>query len=371
MPVITNCTARFAYNNYINIPSVTLNSPTEDATYPFTNAKDDFRTRFWRLGGRFSIDATNNKIYFNDGSPRTGTIVISEYSTGASLATAIQTAMNAVSSGYTVTYSSLKFTISHASSFTLNISTTTTAIWESIGFITGVDQSGTSHTSDESRRHYPYEYINLDLGANAQVSFMAMVSDPTNDFPISNQAEIRIVANNVNDFASPALNRLVYHTDRDRGVFHWIIDEDSNYRYWQIRIADTYNPSELDIGHIYFGNSEGFASTNVSGFNRSFTDFSQLSEAEDGTQYADTRPSLTNIGNISINLASTEDVDKIFDIYKKVGKHTPFFFSIDPGGIISTRVSDLTHFVFFNGEPSIDHNFYNRYNISLSLREAI
>jgi hypothetical protein len=125
------------------------------------------------FNSQYTVDSRNNKIYFNDGSDRTGTVASAQY-TGATIATAIQTAMNAASSGYSVSYDSStnKLTLSHASSFVLTLSNTTNAIWDFIGFATGTDSSSTtSHTStNQINLTSKYIYMTLDIADNPELS---------------------------------------------------------------------------------------------------------------------------------------------------------------------------------------------------------
>lgn len=95
----------------------------------------------------------NDKFYFREGASTYRTATMPEgFYTSSNIAAAVQTQMNAVSSGYTVTLSTLtnRLTIANASSFTIN-STSDGSLPNScaplLGFGTSASSSGTSITA--------------------------------------------------------------------------------------------------------------------------------------------------------------------------------------------------------------------------------
>jgi len=54
-----------------------------------------------------------------------------------------------------------------------------------------------------------------------------------------------------------------------------------------------------------------------------------------------------------------------------LGLTKPFFISIDPTGIVSTKISDLTKFVYFNSQPVFNHIIYKTWATSFSVREVL
>lgn len=104
-----------------------------------------------------NITATDTKLDFSDGSPKVATITAKVYKDPTDLASAIQTAMNSVSSGITVAYSSStgKYTISKASG-TLSLLWFTGAnaantVGDKIGFDTSADDTGSlSYLADNA-----------------------------------------------------------------------------------------------------------------------------------------------------------------------------------------------------------------------------
>ena len=125
------------------------------------------------VSSEYDINDRNNQIYFTvSATPYTGTIVNGKYG-GSSLATAIQTAMNAQLSGNTVSFdsSTYKITISRGASFTLDITSTTNAVWEYIGFNGSADLTASSHTGTGLVNTTSlYYYVTMDCVRNQKFS---------------------------------------------------------------------------------------------------------------------------------------------------------------------------------------------------------
>ena len=102
-------------NNYLSLNNNSFNYSSQLTGYEASNIYDDFRSSLWITTGQFEITSSNMNLYFNASGAKTATIAVGSYTTPALLAAAIQAAMNAVSSGFTVSYDSAgetyKFTI--------------------------------------------------------------------------------------------------------------------------------------------------------------------------------------------------------------------------------------------------------------------
>lgn len=133
-----------------------------------------------------TVSAANNIINFNDGGVLTATVASGTYS-GATLAAAVQAALNTASAGYTVAYSSATrlFTISKATPFSLLWASgaaapagTNTSARNVLGFL-AVDLSGTnSYTSDFAPLFTPTSvYVQMDT---ATVTITAGANDRIN-----------------------------------------------------------------------------------------------------------------------------------------------------------------------------------------------
>ena len=133
--------------------SASLNSSTDFIVYFQPNivgAKSVSLQEATIPNTQYSINSSNNLIYFTDGSGSwVGTITPGSYNT-ITILTAIATAMNAVSSGYSATYNSSTFfiTISNSGDFELTFGTNTTdSAAYPLGFANANTTSATSQTS--------------------------------------------------------------------------------------------------------------------------------------------------------------------------------------------------------------------------------
>ena len=370
MPIIDNCDFQFMYNNQFDSAYNSLTIDSEKSGFPFTNAIDTDLFKEWKIESHFKIDATNNKLYVD---ALTATLTIANY-TGATLATEVQTQLNAVSSGYTVAYSTTthRFTITNSGSVSLILSNQTTAAWFTLGYSSITDQTGTSFPADEQRNHYPSVQVTIDVGYNANIGFLGIFSKLGTPFSISENATVTIEGDNLNFLGTIALTKTA--TITQNGAFSVINDVESEYRYWRITIEDIYNINgpEINMGYLYLGYASQANERNISvGFNHGLVDRSVTSVAENGTLYFDSKTKTNQFGNITIPLAKETTRDVIEDLFQTVGKTTPFVIAIDPKTEISSSIDKFTKLVRFTSDPVYNHIHYNIFNISFTLEEVI
>lgn len=352
-----------------NAPTITTSSQL--AGYEFTKALTYNRQETFKPTGRFLISATNNLLYFNDGSNKIATIPALDYSTGALLAVAIQTALNTISSGFTVSYTNNLFIIARSSAYTLRLSQTTNTIHYSIGFTSIIDLSVlTSAQANEKRCHYPYEEIQVDFGHNAIIDFFAMIGRLDQEFQVSDSATIIILANNINDFTTPQLNVTAYVGNK--GAFYSFNEIESAYRYWRIRIQDFQNPlgSSFEISNCYLGQGQQLEYRNVSnGFDFSLNDTTGVSESESGVKYFDQGYKFFNFGGLNFSLLNPTNLDTLINLFDDQGINLPFYLCIDPKTCVSTDISKLNRLVRFSDSPRAQHVFYNYYSVNANFTE--
>ncbi len=367
---------RFMVNNFAKSDAyMSVSVTSEEALYPFSNASTDNRTKVYRAKGRFQITSTTNKIYINDGSNKTITLTAGEYTSAAALATHVQTQLNASSSAWTVTYSATtyKFTIAHTGSATLRFSQTSNQAWNVLGYMTIVDLVGTSWISNETRAHYPNEYIKYDMGYFIELGFVGIIGDPFSEFKISTASTITLEANTIDDFTSPPLSITLTRTPQ--GAFKFIDTDETLYRFIKITIQDVYNPlgpNGVEIGHIYVGDFQVVEYMNISkGFSFEEIDPSVTAFSESGVSFNDVKEQRTNFDNLTYGLIQTDAITRLKEIYRRVGRTTPFFVSLDPTLCVLDPISDLTRFVYFNSNLKFQHAFSHYFNMSFTLREAL
>lgn len=369
-------TIRFMANNLAIRSSDNYTKSSEVSGYPFTNCQNSKRAQYWKPKGLFVIDSTNNKLYINDGSDKTITIVSNSYIGPAQLAAQLQLELNGASSGWTVTYSTTtyKFTISRSGSATLRFSQTTNSVWDTIGFTGAIDTTATTWTADQIRIHTS-EFVRWDLTTSRPVTFFAMICPINEDFALSQTATIKIQANNLDVWTAPPLDETL--TTTENGVFRFFDDlDDYTYRYWRLEIIDVDNPlgpEGIHISHIYLGDHVTFSDNRTVGFGYDFgvVDPTVLTEAESGTMYFDTKPKYSTFKNLGLDLLKREHKDDLLTLYKRVGKSVPFYMSIDPLLTYTDSLDELTKFVHFSEEPRFRHVMRDLFSSNVGFREVI
>lgn len=351
----------------------TSNSTTTliDSSFPFSNMLEDGRFKITKFTGTFEIDATNQNLYINDGSFKTIQITIGQYS-ASDLATQIQTQLNSSSSNWTVSYSTTtyKFTLARSSGTkTLVLSNSSNAVWDSLGFVGTTDQDASE--ADEQRNHTK-EYIEIDLGTNAnEVGFFGLLTPADTAFPISENATVELLVSNLQNWSLPA--RTITPTRNDFGMFAFLDDQDSRYRYWRLEITDRQNINGpgFEFSNIYLGTYTTLANRNVnSGFVKNWIDPSDTFRAESGATYSNIRQRYLQLDSLTINYMDQSDRKKLEQLYYDFGRHKPFWISLDPLENCST-IEELTRYVYFNLDPSFSHFKSSVYSMSFSVRDAL
>lgn len=362
----TTNSIRFGNNNFVNADA-TMTYSTFNSSYPVARIYDPRRSIYSLFRGNFLIDATNNKIYINDGGDKTITLTSAEY-TGATLATHIQTQLNASSSNWTCSYSSTtyKFTINRTSGTgVLKFTTTTTAAWDTLGYTTAVD-TNVPVTSDESRIH-THEYIVLDLGTSQTIGFVGVVGPIDEEFGFSSYSTIKIQGNNTNTWTSPTTN--VTLTRDSSGAFAF---PDTSHRYWRLYFEDRENasgPTALKIGYISISTALTYAVTSIAnGFSVEYVDNSSVIASENGTKYFDTRPVYWTLSG-GIGLVSGTEMTDLQQFFFDTGITEPFFISIDPSLSVFSYHRDVTKLVRFSSVPTLTHVIRDVFNASIEVEE--
>ncbi len=364
---------RFADNNLASAVAATVTASSAQSSFPLTNLTNSFRFKTWKPAGNFTIDATNNKIYINDGSDKTVTLTNANY-TYTTLASHIQTQLNASSSSWTCTYSTttFKFTIGRsAGTKIIRLTQTTGAAWDTLGYTGTADVTTT--VADEQRNHTS-EYVDIDLGAASEVTFLGLLGPLGEVFSISSTATVYLYGNTSASMTAPALS--VALTPDTHGIYKWIDDNaDTTYRYWRVKFVDRLNtagPLSFKFGHLYLGDHTTITSRNVtSGFDTTLVDTSEAVTSETGAAYFSTGYKMRTYDSVLIENLDATNVATLEQCFYDLGRSSAFYISLDPTLLASVAASDLTRYVVFNSDPTFTHIKSTYYSVSLSFREVM
>lgn len=372
-----NVNIRFMENNFAELITASVMVSSELAAFPFSNAINKFRSLVWKPSGHFEITTSNQALYINDGSDKTVNITVGDYDTPDDLATQIQTDLNAASANWTVQYDTLtgdyRFKISNSGSVTLRLSQTTNSIWDTLGYTTSLDLVGTSFYADQQRNHTD-EYCIFDMGYNAEMLFFAAIGPLEEIFSITSSAMVTLEGSNLNQWNAPPFS--VTLSQGPRGIYEFLDNnDDTSYRFWRFRIVDRLNPNGpegISIGHIYIGDYITLTSRSIQrNIGKKLIDPSDVLIAENGALYFNKKPKYTSITNLKISYIPRDDKDILEQMFSDLGISTPFYISLDPTLQISNELSEFTKYVVFDSEPSFDHVFADKFDMSFQIKELL
>ena len=355
--------------NYGNDNVCSVSSELTD--FEKDNLFNDQRTLLFKFNGNFEITTSNQNLYVD---ALTITLTVGNY-TAATLATHMQTQLNASSSGYTVTYSTTtyKFTITRTSAFTLALSSTTNAVWDDIGWVTSSDLTGsTSYTSEEMRVHTD-EWIKFSFAGQTDVGFVGLVGDLNNALDISEYATVTLQGNNSDVWTSGSVAYETTLTRTTNGLFKFIDTETRQYQFWRIQIIDRTNPlgPNLSLGYCYIGTFTNFSHNIDVGFSASRIDNSSVFRSDGATLYFDSKVKNLALGNLRIAFLTTDDKLSLENLFNDKGVTQPFFISLDPQLAVSSGLDEFTKFVRFGSNISMNHIINSYYQCSFELVEVV
>lgn len=355
---MSNINARFCFNNWLN--ATTYSASSSASGYPATNLFGGIRSKIWQANGLFEITATNNKVYINS---TTYTLTVGSY-TSATLITHF----NTVTSTTLSRSATGRFVITLGGSGTLNLSSTSNAVWSTLGFLGSSDLTSTAFTADE-RRYNTSEWIKADLGV-PQIAHFACLIPPAGEAFSAPTATITLQGNNVDDWVSPEVSEAMEVSSA--GAFVAPSTTATNAcRYWRIKISDVKN-SAISAAVAYIGDAVITSNTNVStGFSRNNIDQSIRQYSEGGQLYVDRRPRLTSLSSVGVMYLTGQELIDMEQLVYDLGVGRPFFLCVDPQNQVSTTLSQMSHYVEVDGEVTFSHVLASYYNLSFNLREVI
>lgn len=349
--------AKFSFNNFID--SNTLTASSSLSGYPSANLYSGVRSKVWKANGLFEISASNNKVYING---TTYTLTAGSY-TSATLITHF----NSVTGKTLSRNSNGRFVITLVSSGTLNLSSTSNAIWSTLGFLTSTNLTGTVFTADE-RRYNTSEWLKVDIGQPQIPDFAALIPPANEVFSCSN-ASIKLQGNNVDVWTSPQVDESM--TVSSSGAFIATAEDLEPCRYWRILIDDVTN-NGISAAVAWISSSIVNVNTNVAtGFTRTRSDTTIRNVSENGQVYSDRRPRVLSLSSLSVQYLKGQELIDMEQLAYDLGTGRPFFIIIDPALTVSTTLDQMTHYVEVIGDVEFSHILNSYYNMSFSLREVL
>lgn len=376
---------RILTQNFIDLDVVSnATVSSEQAAFPVANIYNlQRRSKVWRSNGFYLIDATNNKIVFQEttGVDLTATITIGEYTSFTALATEIKTQMEVAGAS---TYTISKDTNTKKTKFASNgfggggifkIMWTTDAVTQAmaalLGFLTTENDTGAlTYTADELTIGTE-EWIKWDFGISTNPKAFCLIGPRNRPIKISPSATLTIQASETDNWAAPSYEQVLTYNDEVISLFSDTGLHTEALRFWRLLIDDVHNPNGyVEIGSIFLGDyftpSQGAARFPFEG---DYVDNSITIFSEGGQSFSDVREQTERfsfqISNMTI--AEKESMDSVF---RAVGTSQPFFISMDPLNVFST-LTNYIRYVKFEVAPKYTLGNPGLFECSIQLREEL
>lgn len=375
-----NCHFRLLDNNFNNTDVATITYSSQlSSTFGAANTRTDKRSEYWKPSGNFEVTTSNQSIYISDGSLKTATLTVGSYATPALMAAQVQTALNAVSSSWTCTWSSStnRFTIGRTGTAVLHFNTTTNAAWDMLGFTAtaAANISSSTYTAEEPRIHTS-EWYQLDLGLPYPAPAFCAVCPITEAFQLTGATSIKIMADNVDaNWSAPIFSATITATDRGIFSFHDVDGATMTFRYWRFQFVDRQNtagPSTFKFSHLYFGDYVTSTLSNIAtGIEIADEDPSDELVTDSGQQFYNTKPKVRRFSSLSIENMDATARRELQRAFLRMGRTTIGYLAIDPTVEISASTDELTIFGRFARDPTLSHVIRDLYTVSMEFREAV
>lgn len=375
---------RLYVNNHATADGASLTVSSAVSDFPGANVIDERRWKRHRTQGRFKITSANKKLYINDGSDKTITLTEGEYTSGAALASHIQTQLNASSSNWTCSYGTSttgRFSFGRSSGTAiLKLTTTTDSVADTVGWTAATDQNVGIGAVGQARRNHTSETWRFDLGVARDVTGFIAIPPSDDVYAPSASATLTLKASTTG-FVTFAETWSLTRTDR--GVFKHF-ESAETYRYWEFEVVDRENPGVtnadgdvilngqyLDHAQMFLGEHAGPTTRTVGlGFDRRLVDPSDVTRTEGGAVFTRLRTKYWEIGGVTLDwLTQAERLD-LEAAVAEVGVAVPFFLALDPGAEVSEDGGEFTKYVMLEGSPSFRHQRWQYHGHTYSFREV-
>ena len=367
---------RILDTNYVFDDATDILPTSENSLYPASNLRSHIRAKAWRSSGYFVIDATNNKLDFDEGGGELVATITSGNYTASTLATEIKTQLDTAGGDtYTVSYSTSdgRWTIASDGS-TLELlwdtgTDTAVSIGSTIGFDTSTDDTGLlSYESDFTAIHTE-EAVVFDLLAATDIDSFVMLFDPFEGVKLSGSASVHLQANATNSWSSPAVDiTLSLDTIYDSYTHYFATAQ--NYRYWRVQIIDPTNANlYVEIPFVSLAMGTQLSQMPQIGFQQGQTDLSQFASNEFGHRFYDVYPNQRSFAFEYVALTSS-DTETLWRIFQLRGNSEPFVVVIDPLAALFDK-DRFTFYGYISGDLVTVNSFYNFFDTSFSMVEAL
>jgi len=370
--------------NYLDSDIISnATASSEQSPFPAENIYNaQRRSKVWRSDGNWVIDATNNRLKFQetDGVDLQAFLTDGTYTSTTSFLAMLKTQMEAATgaaSTYTIAQDTSTFKIKFTSNlagggniFKLRWSQNTT-IAGNLGFGTADDSGQSTYTADLLRLNMG-EWLKWDMGLSTNPKAFILAGDRNRPLQLSQSGTYKLMGNETDIFTGPTYEKSLTYNGRaiveiDTTGFHsealryWYLDiddKDSPIGWNEIGVAflgDFFNPTRGRPTFPFQANPEDRSPTVFSSGGQTFSD--ELEKTEN-----------FNVEWQFLTTSEKEELDEHFDNY---GTSKPFFVVMDSSSAYSSSANYYTRYVKFARDPSYVLVSPDNYTYRMELREEL
>jgi len=347
---------RLCVTNRIQAPATILTASSAATGSPVSRLKDQLRSKSWRSAVGWTIVAgQNDKIdFYRDSFTLVATIATGTYATGALLAAAIVTALEASDAGpiWACSYSGTthKFTISADEVFTLlwlSGANTLTAPHKDLGFAVADTGSATSQTG-AAEVYQSRHWLKADL-----VTAAAVLSGIVVNHNSGTGGTYTLQGNATDVWSAPTVNQVLSGDAAIRIAYL----ATQTLRYWRLVIDDPGNAlGYAEVGIWFAGPYTQPTVSYAIGFTKAWEELSEVTVAISGAHFQDEKARRPTWG---LQWSEIVEADRaaLAAAFALVPKGRCFFFSFDAVttpteteyGFLADGISEaLTSGLYFN-----------------------
>lgn len=362
---------RFLYDNRWQAGTLYSYS-SQHNNFPATASQHPWPTYPWRSRygsgsgwGRFEITASvNDRLDFDQGAGALAASLTAGMYTATTLASHIQTQMNAVGTGITVSYSDTtrKFTITKASG-TLNLRWQTGAnvarsVGDTIGYLTAADDTGSLSYAADNVRIHTSEELAIDLAAAESIDTVAVFGHN-----LQGGASMRLQGSSSSTFATTPFDQAL--TVASPAIVELMTA--GNYRYWRLLVVDRDNPAGyVQVGLVVSGSYKELSRNCLGDWELTPEDPTQKIYSAGRQLSADRRAQYHTLA-LRFDQMTLSDLTTVREMFAQVGTSGGVLVAIDA----AAHKYDWTWLMTFTGAPRATISKVQKVSFALSFEEVL
>lgn len=205
--------------------------------------------------------------------------------------------------------------------------------------------------------------IVFDFGETSDVNTVFLISDKRNGFGFST---ITLQFNATNTWGSPAASEVVTFST-EHGIGFTEFTTTHSYRFCRAVITSTLGYCE--VANLFLGKKDDLIRS--INFGWSYRDLELVNQKTNryGQIFSDII-SRQKVITCSIQHMTKDNLDEFFKVYDSKGESRPFFIRLGCAEM-SNDYRRFSGMVFFQDVPTVVNPNFNKYNVTMTLREAM